>query len=59
MRKKIKIVIEDQSRNGVRVLVHRHPDGSTYVDAACACFGGNRAHSMSNCPRLIAAHADG
>lgn len=41
---------EDQSRNGVRVIVWRH-EGGTTVDAACACFGlDGRAHSTEACP---------
>ena len=40
----------DQSRNGVRVIVHRWTDGST-VEADCQCFGGAfRSHSTSDCP---------
>jgi hypothetical protein len=45
-------VVEDQSRNGVKVLVSRYPDGGTTVDAACDCLGGNRAHSNPECPSL-------
>lgn len=39
----------DQSRNGVKVIVHRSRDGST-VDADCSCLGGMRAHSNPECP---------
>lgn len=40
----------DQSRNGVRVLVHRSVNGTT-VDADCGCFGlPGRAHTNINCP---------
>ena len=44
------IKIEDQSRNGVKVLVSYWPDGTT-VEADCNCFGfTNRAHSTEDCP---------
>lgn len=44
-------VTEDQSRNGVRVLVHRVPGQGTTVDADCSCFGSDfRAHSRTDCP---------
>jgi hypothetical protein len=43
---------EDQSRNGVRVIVTRHKDGTT-VDASCSCFGiPGRTHSSTSCPRI-------
>jgi hypothetical protein len=46
---------EDQSRNGVRVIVHRNENGST-VEADCGCFGApNRLHTNPCCPVLIAA----
>lgn len=44
---------EDQSRNGVRVIVYRFKNGSTAVDASCQCFGHTfRLHSSENCPLL-------
>ena len=44
--------MEDQSANGVKVLVYRNMDGS-YVDATCACFGIlGRVHSTEMCPFL-------
>jgi hypothetical protein len=43
---------EDQSRNGVRVIVYRNENGST-VDAACQCFGSRRRlHSNPHCPLI-------
>ncbi len=45
-------VKEDQSKNGVKVIVNRFPDGSTTVETDCSCFGGRRAHSNPNCPNL-------
>jgi hypothetical protein len=48
-----KPVLEDQSRNGVRVHVRRFKNGSTVVDADCQCFGlAFRLHSSSGCPLL-------
>ncbi len=42
--------IEDQSKNGVRVLVTRTKDGST-VNATCSCFGNiGRVHNTTECP---------
>jgi len=39
----------DQSRNGVRVIVSRYPNGTT-VDASCQCFGAEfRSHSTTDC----------
>lgn len=41
---------EDQSKNGVKVKVHKFKSGTT-VDASCSCFGNkNRAHSNTDCP---------
>jgi len=51
-----KVEKEDQTRNGVKVIVHRFYDrkglSGTTVEADCQCFGGNRTHSNPNCPRL-------
>lgn len=42
----------DESRSGVRVIVHRQHDGST-VEADCQCFGSwMRIHSNPSCPVL-------
>lgn len=50
MKKRTKMTVENQDRNGVRVRVHRFEDG-TYVDASCQCFGFNgRCHSTTACP---------
>lgn len=50
---KPRVTTEDQSKNGVRVIVHRYPDGST-VDAGCGCFGSDfRAHSRVDCPNRL------
>jgi hypothetical protein len=47
-----KVHVEDQSKNGVRVIVTRTKDGS-HVDASCQCFGQPmRAHSNVGCPNL-------
>lgn len=44
---------EDQSANGVRVIVIRFPSGGTTVEADCQCFGLPwRVHSTPSCPRL-------
>ncbi len=44
------VSVEDQSKNGVRVIVTRFHDG-TVVDASCSCFGSeHRVHSTSSCP---------
>jgi hypothetical protein len=44
---------EDQSRNGVRVIVTRSEDGSV-VEADCNCFGSpQRVHSNMFCPLLV------
>jgi hypothetical protein len=46
-------MIEDQSRNGVKVIVYRFKNG-TSVDAACQCFGAPfRLHSNERCPLLL------
>lgn len=46
-----KPVVENQSRNGVRVRVFRFKSGGTVVDAACQCFGYEfRLHSTERCP---------
>ena len=50
---KPRVTIEDQSKNGVRVIVHRSAEGST-VDADCECFGSNfRVHSREDCPNRL------
>lgn len=50
--KKPKFTVEDQSRNGVRVIVRRFKHGTT-VEADCQCFGSPmRAHSRADCPNL-------
>jgi hypothetical protein len=42
----------DESRNGVRVIVHRSANGSI-VEADCHCYGSwLRTHSNPNCPVL-------
>jgi len=44
----------NQSRNGVKVIVHRDKDGNTIVDASCLCFGSSfRVHDRMNCPNLL------
>ena len=49
-------VVEDQSMNGVKVLVHRWPDGNTAVEADCSCFGTSfRCHNSTACPVYLAA----
>lgn len=49
---------EDQSRNGVRVIVYRSDEGSV-VDASCECFGSTmRAHSNVLCPVYLKAIED-
>lgn len=46
-------MIDDQSRNGVKVIVYRFKNGSTAVDAICQCFGAvERLHSNERCPLL-------
>ena len=46
-------VLEDQSRNGVRVHVHRFKNGGTVVDTDCQCFGlPFRLHTNDHCPLL-------
>lgn len=48
----------DQSRNGVKVLVHRQGDG-TVVETDCECFGiEGRTHSSIDCPILIREGSD-
>lgn len=43
---------EDQSNNGVRVIVHRNENG-TWVDAQCGCMGSRlRMHTSMDCPLL-------
>jgi hypothetical protein len=43
----------DQSKNGVRVIVHLWSDGGRVVDADCQCFGERgRVHSDPRCPRI-------
>lgn len=47
---------EDQSRNGVRVIVRRSEEGSS-VEADCSCFGlVQRLHSNTNCPLFRQQH---
>jgi hypothetical protein len=47
-----KPAFEDQSRNGVKVIVRRNENGSV-VEADCQCFGGKgRLHSNPYCPLL-------
>jgi hypothetical protein len=47
------VTSEDQSRNGVRVLVRRF-DGGTTVEADCSCFGSDfRVHSQPDCPNRL------
>lgn len=48
------IIREDQSRNGVRVIVHRWKDSrGTTVESDCNCLGlPMRAHSNMECPML-------
>lgn len=44
--------IEDQSKNGVKVIVSRF-SGGTHVEASCNCFGAkNRVHSNPSCVNL-------
>ena len=51
-----KPVVEDQSRNGVRVIVYRYEGRGTVVDASCQCFGStSRLHSSESCPVLLRA----
>lgn len=50
---------EDQTKNGVRVIVTRTRNG-TFVDADCQCYGNpGRAHSSSNCPVYLASQGGG
>ena len=44
--------IEDQSCNGVKVIVTRYATGGTSVETDCSCFGGNRVHDNPSCPNL-------
>lgn len=54
-----KPVREDQSQNGVRVIVHRFKNG-TVVEASCQCFGTLfRLHSNESCPLLRRLRAEG
>ena len=47
---------EDQSRNGVKVIVTRFEAGGTTVDADCQCFGiQGRVHSSMLCPLRLKA----
>ena len=44
---------ENQSKNGVRVIVYRWPDGSTTVDASCQCYGmPMRIHDNPFCKNI-------
>lgn len=43
---------EDQSKNGVRVIVHRNENGSS-VETDCSCMGSRlRTHSNPYCTLL-------
>lgn len=45
--------VEDQSQNGVKVIVTRYKNGMTNVDADCSCLGyEGRAHNTHSCPNL-------
>lgn len=45
--------IEDQSRNGVKVIVYKFNNGNTTVEADCNCFGYSfRLHSNQYCKIL-------
>jgi hypothetical protein len=47
--------IRVQDRNGVKVRVHLHDNGTT-VDADCQCFGSSqRLHTNPFCPVLVKA----
>ncbi len=47
-----------QDRNGVKVRVHEHPNGTT-VEADCGCFGSPlRVHTSTYCPPFIAAQEE-
>lgn len=47
-------VIEDFSRNGVKVKKYTWPDGNTSVQADCQCFGYDfRMHSRMDCPNRL------
>ncbi|HSX22582.1 MAG TPA: hypothetical protein VLE97_07400 [Gaiellaceae bacterium] len=49
-----KPVAEDQTRNGVKVIVYRFKTGGTIVDATCQCFGSpKRLHTNEKCPLLL------
>ena len=53
------LAIEDQSRNGVRVIVYHWPSG-TVVVKDCSCMGYEmRAHDNPGCPRLLNAPRGG
>lgn len=50
---------EDQSKNGVRVIVWRWPSGGTTVEADCQCFGSfGTVHSNMHCPMLKLARGE-
>lgn len=55
-----KYITEDQSKNGVHVIVRIFADGRT-VEASCECHGTEfRMHSTEHCPnrlRIIAQQA--
>jgi len=45
---------EDQSCNGVKVIVYRFKNCRTVVDASCQCYGATfRLHSNESCPLLL------
>lgn len=59
-----KIVVEDQSRSGVKVKKTSFygADGildGTTVEADCGCFGYRRCHTNQHCPALKKARTDG
>lgn len=47
--------VEDQSKNGVRVIVTLWNEGGRTVEADCQCFGHpKRVHSHDFCPLRLA-----
>lgn len=47
------IIKIDQSKNGVRVIVSRWPNGNSTVEADCHCYGSHlRTHSNPRCPLI-------
>jgi hypothetical protein len=52
------MTVRKQDRNGVKVRVHEHENG-TWVEADCQCFGSPlRLHSNMDCPVRLRAVAD-